>query len=64
MTRAIETVTDEKARRIIAKALQLDSQGLTTMEELNAIADEVGISPAAFEAAMALVGRVARRSAR
>src|SRR5688572_9575167 len=48
-------VPDETAHRILARAIELDaSQAIeTSLEDLRGIAQEAGISPGAFEQALA-----------
>ena len=45
--------SDDEARAILARAIEIESRGpMTTMDELRAIAAEVGVSPESFEAAV------------
>ncbi len=49
------TVDDELARRILARAAELDSQRGVSLQDLRLSATEAGISPRAFRAALAEV---------
>jgi hypothetical protein len=50
---ASKRFSDEQARAILARAIEIDSRSpLTTADELRAIAAEIGVSPASLEAAM------------
>jgi hypothetical protein len=45
--------TDDEARAILARAIEIESRApLTTMDDLRAIAADVGVSPASLEAAL------------
>ena len=50
--KTVELISQDRARRILAKAIEFDSDELTTIRELEIIAREVGISGEAFQAAL------------
>jgi hypothetical protein len=52
MDAPLETVTDERARRILAKAMEIHARQHTSLQELEIIAREVGVSREAFHAAL------------
>ncbi len=52
MTKPTESVTEERARRILAKAIEVDSREFTTIQDLEVIARDLGISAEAFHAAL------------
>jgi hypothetical protein len=54
MNRAIpERFSDEQAKDILARAIELDSRALaTSLDELRAIASDIGVTPASLETAI------------
>jgi hypothetical protein len=48
-----EQFSDEQARGILARAIEIDAHGpLTTIDQLRQIAEEIGVSPTALETAL------------
>jgi hypothetical protein len=55
---------DERARAILARAIEIDVHGpMTSVDDLRALASEVGVSPAALEAALREEASLASRQA-
>jgi hypothetical protein len=59
-TRRSDQFNDDEVRAVIARATELDGRGLTTSDEIRAIASELGISRAAMEAALQEHARAVR----